>query len=340
MHTNLSLMNSAKGPEKTTSEDRLKGAIWGQFVGDAAALGTHWIYDLTEQQEQYPDGVNGFEAPKEGHYHFGKQPGDQTHYGDGALVLLESIANEGVFDVRAFGSSFVESFRPDVYPGYLDHATIGTLENFKRFTESGSARDFDFQQGADDDQLAAASRVAALVVRYWKDPSVVSLVEQATRVCQNNEYAVAYMKFNALLLLELLNKSDVQAAVAHATDKMATIDLGPEISVQVHQAVNLISKDVTDATLAFGQSCPLPKSFPSSVHALLKHSENFETAILAVLRAGGDNAGRAAMVGAWLGAHLGLDAIPEFWRSRLTHADRISTAVAKILADSSLRSPK
>ena len=326
-------MKSAKGPEKITSEDRLKGAIWGQFVGDAAALGTHWIYDLTEQQEQYPDGVNGFEAPKEGHYHFGKQPGDQTHYGDGALVLLESIANEGVFDVSAFGSSFVESFRPGVYPGYLDHATASTLENFKKFTESGSAGDFDFQQGADDDQLAAASRLAALVVRYWNDPSVLSLVEQATRVCQNNEYAVAYMKFNALLLLELLNKSDVQAAVARTADKIATIDLGPEISVQVHQAFQLVSKDVTDATLAFGQSCPLPKSFPSSVHALLKHSENFETAILAVLRAGGDNAGRAAMVGAWLGAHLGLDAIPEFWRSRLTHADRISTAVDKILAD-------
>jgi ADP-ribosylglycohydrolase len=101
----------------------------------------------------------------------------------------------------------------------------------------------------------------------------------------------------------------------------------------VRQAFELVSKDVTDATLAFGQSCPLPKSFPSSVHALLKHSENFETAILAVLRAGGDNAGRAAMVGGWLGAHLGIDAIPEFWRSRLTHADRISTAVEKILAD-------
>ena len=333
-------MKSAKGPEKTTSEDRLKGAIWGQFVGDAAALGTHWIYDLSEQREQYPDGVNGFEAPKEGHYHFGKQPGDQTHYGDGALVLLESIAKEGAFDVRAFGSSFVESFRPGVYPGYLDHATMGTLENFKKFTEFGSARDFDFQQGADDDQLAAASRLAALVVRYSNDPSVLSLVEQATRVCQNNEYAVAYMKFNALLLLEFLNKSDVQAAVAHAADKISTIDLGPEISVQVHQAFELVSKDVTDVTLAFGQSCPLPKSFPSSVHALLKHSENFETAILAVVRAGGDSAGRAAMVGAWLGAHLGIDAIPEFWRSRLTHADRISTAVEKILADTSVQSAK
>src|SRR5271166_2352818 len=74
--------------------DRFRGAVVGQFVGDAAALGTHWIYNLTELQQLYPSGVSGFEAPKEGHYHFGKKPGDQTHYGDGALVLLESLAKE------------------------------------------------------------------------------------------------------------------------------------------------------------------------------------------------------------------------------------------------------
>ena len=57
----------------------------------------------TELQQLYPGGINGFEAPKEEHYHFGKKPGDQTHYGDGALVLLESLAKEGRFDAKAFG---------------------------------------------------------------------------------------------------------------------------------------------------------------------------------------------------------------------------------------------
>jgi len=123
-------MKSPDSPERITSEDRLSGAIWGQFVGDAAALGTHWIYDLDDRQKLYPEGVNGFEAPKEGHYHFGKVPGDQTHYGDGALVLLESIAREGKFDARAFGRNFVERFQPGIYGGYFDKATKGTLENF------------------------------------------------------------------------------------------------------------------------------------------------------------------------------------------------------------------
>ena len=119
-----------------TIEDRLRGAVWGQFVGDAAALGTHWIYDLTELQQLYPGGINGFEAPEEGHYHFGKKPGDQTHYGDGALVLLESLAKEGRFDARAFGRSFVEAFRPGAYSGYIDHGYPRYTGEFPSFRSS------------------------------------------------------------------------------------------------------------------------------------------------------------------------------------------------------------
>jgi len=318
-----------------TLEDRLRGAVWGQFVGDAAALGTHWIYDLTELQQLYPGGVNGFEAPKEGHYHFGKKPGDQTHYGDGALVLLESLAKEGKFDAKAFGRNFVETFRAGAYSGYLDRATRGTLENFQAFAESNPVDNFDFQQGADDDQLAAGSRLAALTVRYWNDPSLLTVVDQATRVCQNNDRAVAYMKFNALLLAELLQRRDVHTALRRAEEHTVAVEpqLGQEIRRKTREAMEETLNEVVEATLTFGQSCPLPNSFPSSIHALLKHTDDFESAVLAILRAGGDSAGRASMVGAWLGAHLGIAAIPKAWRVKLSQADRISTATEKILAD-------
>jgi ADP-ribosylglycohydrolase len=89
--------------------------------------------------------------------------------------------------------------------------------------------------------------------------------------------------------------------------------------------------EVEQATLTFGQSCPLVSSFPASIHALLKYPADFESGILATLRAGGDNAGRASMLGAWLGAHLGINSIPKTWITRLNHRDRISKAIEKIL---------
>jgi len=109
--------------------------------------------------------------------------------------------------------------------------------------------------------------------------------------------------------------------------------LSAELRQQTQQALAETGKEVTEATLEFGQACPLPQSFPSALHAFLKHSNDFKTAILATLRAGGDNAGKGAMLGSWLGAHLGVDAIPREWRTRLTAAPRISAALDKILLD-------
>jgi ADP-ribosylglycohydrolase len=319
--------------ENVTLEDRLRGAVWGQFVGDAAALGTHWIYDLEEMEKLYPGGVNGFETPQPGHYHYGKQPGDQTHYGDGALVLLESIAREGQFDAKAFGRSFVERF--STYSGYIDQATQGTLDNYRAFVEKQPAETFEFQDGADDDQLATGSRLAALVARHWNDRNLLTRTEQATRVCQNNATAIAYMKFNALLLAELFRGRDVHTALHRVEEQIVSVEqrFGQEVRRKSREALEETVNEVVEATVSFGQSCPLPHSFPSSIHALLKHTDDFETAILATLRAGGDSAGRAAMLGGWLGARRGLGGIPKGWRIRLTNADCISARIEKIVSD-------
>ena len=314
-----------------TSEDRLRGAIWGQFVGDAAALGTHWIYDLDELGRKFPGGVNGFERPQEGHYHFPRQPGDQTHYGDGALVLLESIADRGRFDAKDFGQRFVETFQPGVYSGYIDRATKETLENHSRSVEHNPKAEFNFQNGADDDQLGTAARLASLVVRHYRDRDLLSLVESATRVSQNNSTAIACMKFNALLLLELFEGKKVPAAVCNVEERVGLMELGPEVRQKSQAAREAVQEDVVKATLAFGQSRPLEHSFPAALQAFLKYPDDFETTILATIRAAGDSAGRAAMLGAWLGAHLGLAAIPEGWCRRLRHAERISRAVARVV---------
>ena len=118
------------------------------------------------------------------------------------------------------------------------------------------------------------------------------------------------MKFHALLLSELFSGCDIHTAIHRAEEQIVSAEpeLGQEIRSKTQQAMEEQLHDVTTATLKFGQACPLVKSFPASIHALLKHPDDFERGILATLRAGGDNAGRASMLGAWLGAHLGIEA--------------------------------
>jgi len=315
-----------------TLGQRLRGAVWGQFVGDAYCLGCHWIYNLSELDRTFPEGISGFEIPAEGHYHEGKRSGDATHYGDAALLLLESVVEKKGVDVADFGSRFTERMAPPQYTGYVDGATRGTLENMLSFEEGEPGEPFDFQQGADDDQLATATSLAPVVVLHLHDEDLLDLVERVTRVRQNNDRAVGYMKAHALILRELLLGRDVHSALHRAEERIQHESaIGPEIRRKIQAGMALKPKPTPEATLELGQSCPLICSFPSAVHALVRHPESFEEATHAIATAGGDNAGRAALAGSWLGATLGVAAIPLEWRNGLSATDRIALCIQQLL---------
>ena len=315
--------------------ERVCGAIWGQFVGDAFCLGSHWIYDLDEMRRVFPQGLRGFEAPAAGHYHDGKIPGDQTHYGDAALLMLESLADRGCFDAADFGARFVKFFGSLEYTGYRDHATRDTLANAAAFAADHPGKPFDYQQGADDDQLATVTRLAPVVAvhRSAGRGRLLETVERVTRVTQNNPLAIAYVKADALVLSALLEGATLHAALEGTEEYIADTEPvhGLEVQRRFRAAAEATLLPVHAAILQFGQSCPLIHSFPSSVHCLAKHAGSFNDAMIANAEAGGDNAGRAGMIGAWLGALLGARAIPVAWRKKLTAGARIAAATEQLL---------
>jgi len=303
----------------------LQGALWGQFVGDAAALGTHWIYDLDEMAKKYPGGVQGFEKPLKGHYHEGKVPGDQTHYGDAALLVLESLAAcAGRLRENDFGMRFEGYFNSPVCRSYHDHSTRETLANLR--TDPSN-----FQNGADDDQLATVSRLAPVVVAYQKDEfdDAADAVRRLTLVTQNNPTALACAAAHAVLLRMLLVGIPFRSAF-ELTRKAREVSC--DGSDYFEFAYMLREMDVVTATGRFGQSCPLPQSFPSALHAAWRHHDSFKDAVLGTVHAGGDNAGRASMIGAWLGAANGVENIPVAWLEKLTARERIAGAVQQLLS--------
>lgn len=308
-----------------TSSSRLEGALWGQFVGDAAALGTHWIYDLDEMAKKYPQGIHGFETPQKGHYHEAKKSGDQTHYGDAALLLLESLAAcGGEFRENDFGMRFESFFNSPNCRSYKDKATRTTLEHLQQ--EPGN-----FQNGADDDQLATVSRLASVVVAYQKKDylSLADAIRRLTIVTQNNGTAQACAAAHSMLLRLLLAGKSFREAFE---DTRKSREVSCDGSDYFEFAYILRDLDVTTATDRFGQSCPLPQSLPSALHAALKHGDSFKDAILSTIKAGGDSAGRASMIGAWLGAAHGKEGIPSEWIEKLNEKERIAKAIEQLFS--------
>lgn len=333
-----------------TLADRIRGCLWGQLIGDAMCLGSHWIYNLGELEQRFPAGLKGFEAPYEGHYHFPKQPGEFTHYGDGCLITLESVAQHGRFDRTDYWMRFLEHFGSPEYTGYLDSATRATLEHFAVFEEENPEQPYHAQGGADDDQLAAPTRLAPLVVAHREDGALLEIVEEFTRVVQNNDKAVAYTKAIAIVLRDLLNGRDFHGSFDRARAMAQGIDpqygyevrrkieagMSSTLEFELRQGLDERMGSIGDqAVLAIqklGQSCPLPQSFPAATICAAKLAHSLPEALLANARAGGDNAGRGALIGAWLGALHGYEAIPIAWTVKLKDAPRIQVMVEKIVA--------
>ena len=314
----------------TQVRDRVEGMIWGQFIGDAMCLGTHWIYNLEDLKTFYPD-LKGFEEPRVGHYHAGKKPGELTHYGEAALLLLESVEEKGCLDIADYGQRFLTHFTSPSYRGYLDSATRGTIENAKLDARGLPPQGFHYQTGADDDQLATATSLAPVVACYFNSPDLAQQVERVTRVRQNHPRSVAYMQVYAQILTQLLAGTDLHSAI-HRVQESAAKDpeFGDELARRFTDVFERKHLSTTEATAQLGQSCPLKNSFPSALLAVVQTPDNFKETLLRVLAAGGDNAGRAAIAGAILGAHLGCRAIPESLRQQLVAKDRIANAVGMI----------
>ena len=104
---------------------------------------------------------------------------------------------------------------------------------------------------------------------------------------------------------------------------MAARAVDREVRRKFREAFQLKHKDTVEATEFLGQSCPLICSFPSAVQATAKHNEDFEMAIIETAKAGGDSAGRAAMIGSWIGARIGADKLPKEWIKKLNRSSKI-----------------
>jgi len=139
------------------------------------------------------------------------------------------------------------------------------------------------------------------------------------------------MQVHARILVELLSGTDLHSAV-HRVQETAVKDpgFGPELALRFRDVFERKHLSTTEATAQLGQSCPLKNSFPSALVAVIQTPDDFEGTLLRILAAGGDNAGRAAMAGAWLGAHLGFEAIPKSLSGKLRHKDRIQTALESL----------
>jgi ADP-ribosylglycohydrolase len=299
-------------------KDKAEAGLKASLLGDSLALGAHWIYD-TQQIDTQIGRVDGLRAPLPHSYHATKKKGDQTHYGDQVLVLLDSLASAGRFAPSDFGSRWREFFVH--YDGYFDHATKDTLARMNAgqgLTASGSS----------SSDLAGAARIAPLVYVYRDDPAgLVEAARQQTAMTHQHPHVVGSAEFFALAALRILSGETPTDAVRQVA---AHGDARAPFRDWVAAGLDSAASSTRSAIGGFGQMCDVQAGFPGVIHLVAKYQERLRDGLVENVMAGGDSAARGLLAGMLLGLHRGRAALPEDWLAVLRCAPQIDAQLARI----------
>ncbi len=289
--------------------------IYGAFIGDALSLGVHWIYSSKEIAVKHGK-VKEYIDPSGSLYHKSKNTGEQTHYGDQMMVLLESLAAEKGFNREKFSTAWRDFFKG--YKGYFDGATKTTLGNLDKgdpFQDAGSS----------SNDLAGAARIAPLVYLYYDDEeTLVRYAREQTALTHRDPLVVDAAGFFAQAASLILRGVHPQEAVEKTSKDKFT---GSIISEWVKQGIAGAAEESVEALNSFGLTCHINHAFPGVIQVIAKYYNNFTGGISESVSAGGDNAARSIVAGMILGASASSGEIPENWLKGLAAGGRIDTFI-------------
>lgn len=264
------------------------GSVYLSLIGDAISLGSHWVYDTDKVEEHFPDVVSEYTAPKLAKFHEGKKAGDFTHYGEQAFALLKSIYENEGFDLEKFRDDWMEYIENNEM--FMDHSMKDALQKFK---------DSDTLVGTENVELGGLARSAPI----FFDQSIskedflaqIHLTHNGEIVDQTAEYIYQVMQ-------------DIFAGKDYRKALLDNKDINDYVSGLFE---NISSKDeIVEMADERGQGCPTEQGFPIVLDVLSNYSDPLE-AFSVNIRAAGDNAARAMIIGMILGADQGLKNVPD-----------------------------
>jgi ADP-ribosylglycohydrolase len=273
--------------------DRLVGALYGSFIGDALCLAPHWIYDPAEIEAKFGK-ITDYADPSVNPYHFERRRGEFTHYGDQTFCLMQSINHADGFSIDTFRAEW-KAMWPG-YTGYIDGATKSTLQNGR----------------SDSHDLAGASRIAPLVVGLSdeEEETLLQAVTEQTAMTHAHPEVIDAARFFALLTRRIIDGHSWEEALAAAMDAPYP-SLVPAKWVALAREQS--GKPPAEALDQLGRACSLQDGLPASLYFLEREANSFSNAMEENAMAGGDSASRGMLIGMVLGALHGVGHIPEHW---------------------------
>ena len=122
----------------------------------------------------------------------------------------------------------------------------------------------------------------------------------------NETYALAKLK-----IIDLAMKGE-KSPVNIFAKKYKNKRYFKEVVANINKVLRLKKHNHTKVVKKFGKACSYPGTFMGSIHAMIT-SNNYKSAVIKTIKAGGCNCSRANFVGAYFAAYKGFKNIPSPW---------------------------
>ncbi len=286
------------------------GCLLGTAVGDSVGL-PHEGLSRGRQRRLYPK----LSGP---HLIFGRgMVSDDTE--QTCMVAQALIMSAG--EVETFAQSLARQFRLWLLslPASVGYATLRAIVRlWLGYPRHGSGV---FSAGN-----GPAVRSAILGVCYGHDPQRLrALVHASTRVTHTDPKA----EYGALAVgvAAHLAASQFDNDIAPEEYALALMDVLPTDAREFVQLVGMVIESAAagrttesfaeELGLRTGVSGYVYHTVPVVLHAWLTHQRDYRSAIIDIVRCGGDTDTTAAMLGGIIGARVGKTGIPDQWLDRL-----------------------
>jgi ADP-ribosylglycohydrolase len=320
----------------STLSDRIAGSLYGMFIADSLAMPVHWYYDTVALRRDYGE-VRDFLSPRNPHpdsilwrsrytplhpsadilhdqarywgkrgvhYHQFLSAGQNTLNLQICRVLLTLLQQDGCYSQDSWLKRFVAFMTT---PGsHSDTYAEEYLRHF--FNQYGRGKELECCGRKDEHHIGGLSLMLPLLIVFSQDRQYArQLALQHLSLTHGGIIMAQGGNLIADILLELLHGKSLVEAIADSCDSCTS-------PITKHQLATLI--DYPDTVVIgkhFSSACYIEQALPATLYLALKYVDDPESGLIANTMAGGDNAGRGAVLGALLGAAGGMRNWPDRW---------------------------
>lgn len=352
--------------------DRMRGALWGMFIGDALAMPVHWYYNIAALWQDFGQ-IRDYQAPPKIHHPNsimalantgkagrGSQEGDivgsvilkgkKQHWGQANRHYHQGMqAGDNTLNLlcaRVLLRSLIANGHYDATDFLHEYIRFMTEPDQHNDTYAESYhRDFfaNYAKGIAPKNCAGAEgHDTASMGGLVSLPLIIMATLRNGDLAASNAAALTQQGLthrSSLLERHTLELSKLLFHIFHDlnpdTEQLACVAasrLGFPAAEVIQTVRRNQSADLDVIGGLLSPACYIDQSFPSVLYLAARYPDDFESALIANTNVGGDNCHRGAVLGAILGATLGVDAIPKRWIDGLTAHAELNNEIEQFIA--------